>query len=259
MIKNERVVELLREYKRKLSKERRELRSLPEGYLYKQKRKGAESYVHVTYSGGKRTRRGITTNRELICALARKAYLKESVALLTRTISALETVANTCPPPTPETILGRLPSTYKSLPREGFFPKNRNNWKNASYEKSTYRPEEKTHTASNGERVRSKSEALIVDLLEKHKIPYRYEQMLYIQNQEFAPDFTILVKNQTFYWEHCGKVNDPGYVRNHNWKISVYGKAGIVPWKNLVITYDDEEGNFNSKVVEGEIINKLLD
>ena len=39
----------------------------------------------------------------------------------------------------------------------------------------------------------------------------------------------------------------------------MYAKVGIMPWKNWIIAYAEEERNFNTKIAEGEIINKLLD
>lgn len=256
---NDYIGEILREYKRKRAKARREMKTLPTGELNVRNRATGINYTHVTYEDGKRVRKGITTNKELIYDLARKAYLKESISLLTATIDALEQVAKTCLPPTLETILKHLPKTYEALPREAFFPQMRSSrgWKNEVYDKSTHRPEEKRHIACTGERVRSKSEALIIDLLEKHNIAYRYEQMLYIENQEFAPDFTIRVGSKLFYWEHCGLVNDERYIAKHDWKIDMYAKVGIVPWKNLIVTYDDEEGHFNGRIAEAEIKNKL--
>lgn len=64
--------------------------------------------------------------------------------------------------------------------------------------------------------------------------------------------------NNLMYWEHCGRVNDPAYMRHHKWKMSMYEKAGIVPWKNLIITYDDEQGNIDARIIDAQIRLKLL-
>ena len=78
------------------------------------------------------------------------------------------------------------------------------------------------------------------------------------ENYSFSSDFTILTRNGLWYWEHAGKVNDPGYLRKHKWKLSMYERAGIFPWKNLIVTYDDENGGIDTRVIESEIKNKLL-
>ena len=48
------------------------------------------------------------------------------------------------------------------------------------------------------------------------------------------------------------------YREHHKWKMEVYEKAGIVSWKNLIVTYDDEDGNINVGIIESEIKNKLI-
>ena len=35
-------------------------------------------------------------------------------------------------------------------------------------------------------------------------------------------------------------------------------KAGIVPWDNLVVTYGDRKANVDMRIVESEIMNKLI-
>lgn len=96
---------------------------------------------------------------------------------------------------------------------------------------SNYKPEEKRHTTSRGLKVRSKSEVLITEML---------------------PD------GRVFYWEHCGLMSLKEYREHQKWKMEVYEKAGIVPWKNLIVTYDDEDGNINVGIIESEIQNKLI-
>ena len=36
----------------------------------------------------------------------------------------------------------------------------------------------------------------------------------------------------------------------------MYESVGVVPWKNLIVTYDDEDGNINVGIIESEIKNK---
>lgn len=60
------------------------------------------------------------------------------------------------------------------------------------------------------------------------------------------------------YWEHCGRTDDVPYMKRHKWKLAIYEKAGIVPWRNLIVTYDDENGGMNSRILEAEIAYKLL-
>ena len=47
-------------------------------------------------------------------------------------------------------------------------------------------------------------------------------------------------------------------MKKHKWKLEIYESVGIVPWKNLIVTYDNERGTIDIPVLESEIRNKLL-
>lgn len=40
--------------------------------------------------------------------------------------------------------------------------------------------------------------------------------------------------------------------------MNMYETADIVPWKNLIVTYDNENGTIDLAIIDGEIRNKLL-
>lgn len=63
---------------------------------------------------------------------------------------------------------------------------------------------------------------------------------------------------EIIYIEHCGLTNDRDYMRHHKKKLADYENVGIVPWKNLIVTYDDEDGKINMAAVRAEITAKLL-
>jgi len=64
--------------------------------------------------------------------------------------------------------------------------------------------------------VRSKSEAIIANLLADRDIPFRYEEPLYAADGTmFLPDFTVKFKGEDFYWEHLGMLHNPAY--NAHW------------------------------------------
>lgn len=63
----------------------------------------------------------------------------------------------------------------------------------------------------------------------------------------FAPDFTILLHEaDCFYWEHCGMTSNEKYMKHHKLKMGMYETSGIVPWKNLIITYSNKKSTFAS-------------
>lgn len=88
-------------------------------------------------------------------------------------------------------------------------------WMNSPYEKNKTYPEYLIHKTNAGIHVRSKAEAMIVQILYSNQIPFRYECALYLGNTVFYPDFTIRhpITGETYYWEHFGKMDDESYVR----------------------------------------------
>ena len=270
-------------YKIQHQQQSKELNKMPKGRLGIRKEKGTQRYTQIITEqrgldkAGKTTtvnieenigvgakpnkyiRKTITENEELIRALARKKYLEISNALLSEEINRLENFIAKHIEPTPALILSMLPKAYKELPESMFFLKEADaqTWSTENYHKNEYKPQEKIHITSRGLRVRSKSELVISERLYANNVPFRYEQMIYIENHSFSPDFTFNLDGESYYWEHCGMMNDRRYRSSNKWKLSMYEKANIVPWKNLIITYDMADGGVNTAVIESEIVNKL--
>ena len=108
--------------------------------------------------------------------------------------------------------------------------------------------------------VRSKAEADIVSRLVHFGVPYRYEEEYVIDGIPFHPDFTCLnVKtNQVFFWEHQGRWDDPNYVRQLERRNLHFQKAGIIPWKNLIITTETSNQPLDIRWVDNLIQYYLL-
>lgn len=131
-------------------------------------------------------------------------------------------------------------------------------WKNASFKTKGIEDDERIILTSNNIRVRSKSEAIIADLLNSHNIPYRYESQLILSSGIsnrilfFYPDFTILVPRtrEELIWEHFGLMDNPSYVSNVIAKINIYSQNGYVLGKNLVCTFENKENPLQSSTVE---------
>ena len=90
-----------------------------------------------------------------------------------------------------------------------------------------------------GDLVRSKSEALLADLLYYHGIDYVYEKELVLNGQVIHPDFTIqLSGGRVLYWEHLGMLGNPSYDRNWSYKSRIYAENGVSEGNGLIITRD---------------------
>lgn len=107
------------------------------------------------------------------------------------------------------------------------------------------------HKTSFGLMVRSKSEAIISEILNKNGIEFAYEEPLYLRDADGRttvryPDFTLYLANgKIIYWEHLGMLKDEGY-RESVWKKFVlYYSNDIVPGSNLIITCDSGTGGID--------------
>jgi hypothetical protein len=80
------------------------------------------------------------------------------------------------------------------------------------------------------------------------------------------PDFTIAdhARGVTFYWEHCGMLDDPGYRARWERKRAEYLAAGIKPWQDgggaegtLIETRDQSGGGLDSAMI-AKLIEEVL-
>lgn len=125
-------------------------------------------------------------------------------------------------------------------------------WKNSPYDSNSRYPEQLIFKTASGKNVRSKSEVIIDMYLSIHRIPFRYEAALTLDNLTVYPDFTIRHPDtgQFYYWEHFGLVDDPGYRQKTNEKLELYASNGIIPTINLITTYETKEHPLNVDLVE---------
>ena len=125
-------------------------------------------------------------------------------------------------------------------------------WEQVEFQgKGFYETNAEFHTAK-GERVRSKSELIIADLLKKENIPYRYECPIYLNGLgRVHPDFAVLnvKERKEIYWVHLGMMDDPVYAEKAIKKIAAYEKNGIFPGENLILTYETRTSPIEQKVV----------
>ena len=129
-------------------------------------------------------------------------------------------------------------SPYRKLLDE-----NLNNWEYMPYNKSTDHPEHLIVPGPKGEMVRSKSEAMIAQVLYSHAIPYRYEEIHDIYGYPIATDFTIMhpKTGKIILWEHFGRCDDPDYQKTIDFKMPRYIRAGYLPGVDMITTFEDSK------------------
>ncbi len=106
------------------------------------------------------------------------------------------------------------------------------------------------------ERVRSKSELNIANMLAAFGVPYKYECPLKLANGTVIyPDFTILdVKNRKeIYWEHRGMMDDKDYAKQAVLRLKMLMKNGIYLGKNLIITEETSVNPLGTDEIEAVI------
>lgn len=107
-----------------------------------------------------------------------------------------------------------------------------------------------------GQRVRSKSEKILADYLERHNIPYKYEKPLNLKGYGVVyPDFTFLSskKGKEVYWEHEGMMDDPIYASAAISKIKTYEENGIYIGDRLILTFETKKSVLSTREIEREI------
>lgn len=232
------------------------LENLPEGRLHAIKSSGR---IYYYLRDGSETDRYIgTEDNELVRQLKARKFAERSLSaakkdekLLLRLIDGYESLS-------PERIMSAIPQTYWTESPdyiEGIDFVSAEEWANAPYRKSCSYLNQLTHTTLKGDLVRSKSEAIIANLLFSKNIPYRYEEEIEIAGRIFTPDFIVAVSGEgrVKILEHAGMMSNREYRNAFAWKVSQYIASGFMPLDNLFITYDDMDGNINTKLIESVI------
>jgi hypothetical protein len=249
-----------------------------ESHLICSKNHGRDTYYRANKENGKYIRKSLNGDQDAINALARKEYLRIAMDSLENNIVAIETSLSKIEDLDFETIKSQMYKACRELPAECFLANgagrlrmlsesNENKlarhrgWAMEAYEKSNYKPEKRRLPTSAGIYVRSKSEQHIVEQLVNYGVPFRYEQIIHIGDKSYSADFTFRDCNmELFYWEHAGMMDVQGYVNSYYRKMNAFSGAGIVPWKNLIITYDiDNAINIPmiKSIIENEVIPRM--
>ena len=231
----------------------KQISALPEGKLICCHNQNRYKWFH---SDGHKKTYIPKSNQFLAEQLAFKKYLTLEYEEISQKLVALEhyltqyTTDNT----TKAAQLLTEPSGYSELLTSWFAPSSPelSSWMSADFEHNQNYPEQLIHKTSSGNLVRSKSEAMIDLFLHTHRIPFRYECALQLNEITLYPDFTIRhpKTGEYYYWEHFGKMNDSAYSKNVFSKLQLYNSHGIIPSINLITTYETKEYPLSAEVIE---------
>lgn len=138
------------------------------------------------------------------------------------------------------------------MPDEDYIRK----WLSMPYQPKEFSESDTTdYYTDKGERVRSKSEIIIANMLKTLNIPYKYECPLKLGNILIYPDFTILdVKGRREkYLEHFGMMGDLDYVNNMILKISTYEQNDIFIGDKLICTFESAKRPINISTLKNKL------
>lgn len=240
------------------------LSKCPDGMLVKEYHRGKIYLIHEVFRNKQRKRRSLTKDPQFVELLLRKAALLEEERCLRASLEVINNARKSIKDFDATDFIKRYSAQFENIDEEIFLKAlhdpTSDAWASAPYDNMVWRSDEKIHVTSHGLKVRSKSELLIAEKLYEYDLPFRYEQLITLNDGNvLSPDFTIRKPNGQFhYWEHNGLTNDKNYLDRQQTKTRLYAAANIVPWKNLIITYDDENGSIDLRQIESEIESKLL-
>lgn len=256
-----RILSILSQNKNDLEEE---LRRLPEGNLYCMQKKGSWFYYQLLPVKGNRKKEkriGISRDTDTIFALVRKKYITMALSVIDKDIKTIEMAIKHYSPYDEESVMSKFLEKHPELSAGvQYGKKSDEEWAAGFVKPEDFYEKEHKHTSLRGERMLSKNELYIASRLDHYEIPYMYEVMVKHPDVKRVPDFTIRRPRdgKIIYWEHLGLTDDGGYMSGNELKFVEYENSGIVPWDNLIVTYDTADGGIDAKIIEAMIVGWLL-
>lgn len=241
----------MEEQRRLLTKYKKELKGMPQGYLAANNKGKYMEYYQII--GNKRIY--IKKNDTLLInTLKRKKFLEKSIKRIEKNLIGQEKILSHYMPYDFSAVQEAIPEVYRF------------NTSIKKYKETIPYGNQVLHQTSCGLKVRSKSEMMIVELLISHGIEFEYEKPLEIYNEggqkiTIHPDFTFRTRSgKWIYWEHLGRLDLEEYRQDTIWKLQRYFENGILPSINLLLTVDDLDGSLDMSTIIGtiEYLKKLI-
>ena len=227
----------------------------PEGFLRISHSKNYIGYYHRTDpkdSSGHYIRKG---NIKLASDLAQKAYAQKVICIAKKEINQIDALLKYHSVEKIEQIYDHLDPSRQNLIHPILAPDHEyvKSWLSVPYKTKSFTPDSPEYYTARNIRVRSKSEILIADSLDRLNIPYRYECPLILEGiGTIYPDFTVLNVRlrKEIIWEHFGMMDDPDYARNALKKLETYELNNYLPGDSLIITQESESSPINTKIIQ---------
>lgn len=243
----------------------------PEGSLLTSNSNGVSQFQRRTVSGSVKRVHLSKSEQQLIRTLAQKRYNQELLKIYTENATsfqkaerALKKVKN------PKSAFSKIPKSVQSyclcapdfLPDEEYIAYWLKGAKDSSaMVQSAPFSENCIYATNNGEKVRSKSEMMIANLLLELHLPYQYEKPLFLEGAWHYPDFTILdLSTRTeVYYEHFGLMDQESYQAGAFAKIARYENAGFALGNQLLFSFESAQTPFDIGQIRHRLQMRFLD
>lgn len=259
----EKVEERISNLNKIIREKKKALQKAPDGVLNVHEHDDSVQFYFKESSSDKVRKYVNANNKFLVQRLCQKDYDQRVLKAAENEMKALERVYRIYQNQTCEEIFDKLHKqrqvyvTPIALPDDMYI----HDWQQDSYEGKSFSPGYPEYYTDKGERVRSKSEVIIANILNKYGIPYKYEKPLFLDDYvTMYPDFTVLNvrERKEKYFEHFGMMDDSQYAETAINKIETYAKNGIFIGDNLLATFESRNKPLNQKNVEAIITKYLL-
>lgn len=197
-------------------------------------------------------------------------HMKLSVKLMERNSSLLIPVIEGYADTDPDAVEALLPKVYQNSRFELAGPADPRaaEWKKAKEQfKANYlrkypdkHPETLTYERRNGDKMRSKSEGSIADILDLNELTFVYELPHRCNGYWLLSDFTVLSPLDYFseiIIEHAGRMDLESYRNKYIFSLEQYMKEGYRPNINLFFTFDNLDKTFSEIPVQNILDNWL--
>lgn len=223
---------------------RKKLKRAPAGRLRLGKSNGVVQYFWV--KSNKKSEGEYISKEKLaqVRSLAQKRYDEQMLKEILDEIKVLELVRKRYHPSTLEKIYSSMGHDRMSLVEPAVLQEDAfaERWLSVPYEGKAFLEDSAEQVTSSGIRVRSKSEAIIAETLNRLGVPFRYECPLNMGAEScWYPDFTCLNMRtrEEFLWEHFGLMDKPDYVQGFVSKVVKLSSKGFDVGRNLIISVEN--------------------
>lgn len=228
-----------------------------EGRLRVATNKGTYQYYLVTEQYDTKGKYLTKKNRIIAKQLAQRDYDKAIVSHTNEVISAIDKLLHSIPKISLRDIYCDIPGKRSIItPYELSDEEYIKQWETVKYTGKGFDEGALEIYTMKGERVRSKSEKIIADMLFQMKIPYRYEYPISLNGYGVVfPDFVLLDvrRRKEIILEHWGMMDNADYCVKAIRKMRLYELNEYYENDNLIFSFETKFNILDTNILERKI------